>query len=253
MKAIATSHSRSNLIHLLFTGMPMPVSEPQWINFVEYDIMLAGVHKLNYLRLCISTKAGTLVTFISVVLTYVYSKNGTCMYVCRYAGYADHLAIDPLHILHKHWPPETAFGIRALAVWGRERYLSVTEAPHNIESLRTYGEETFCFFENSRSPTFQGGSFNHCTRTSCDCNKLNRFSAFCTVWVAQTCISGPHLPLSIIFNHLIDCHLQKTHRCEIYLLNLLHICHGILCIFPTMFTTGRPRFINTIYSEHCDN
>ena len=30
-----------------------------------------------------------------------------------------------------HCPPDTGFEIRALAVWGRARYLSVTEAPHN--------------------------------------------------------------------------------------------------------------------------
>ena len=29
----------------------------------------------------------------------------------------------------------------------RTRYLSVTEASHNIESLRVNKEETFCFFE----------------------------------------------------------------------------------------------------------
>ena len=58
--------------------------------------------------------------------------------------------------------------LRALAVRGRARYLSVTEALYNIESLRVSGEETFCFFEtrrpewgsNPRSPTFQAGSFN---------------------------------------------------------------------------------------------
>ena len=58
-----------------------------------------------------------------------------------------------------------------MAVWGWARYLSVTEAPPNIESLRVSGEETLCFFEtwmpergsDSRSPTFQAGSFNHYT------------------------------------------------------------------------------------------
>ena len=43
---------------------------------------------------------------------------------------------------------------------------------HNIESLRVSGEQTFGFLEtwmpergsNPRSPTFQAGSFNHCTR-----------------------------------------------------------------------------------------
>ena len=71
-----------------------------------------------------------------------------------------------------HCPLDTGFGIRTLAVWDRARYISVTEVPHNIESSRVSGEETFCFFEtwrperssSPRSPTFQAGSFNHCTR-----------------------------------------------------------------------------------------
>ena len=52
------------------------------------------------------------------------------------------------------------------------RHLSVTEAPHYIESLRGSGEETFCFLEycsNPRSPTFQTGSFDHCTRAPALC------------------------------------------------------------------------------------
>ena len=72
-----------------------------------------------------------------------------------------------------HYPPYTRFEIRTLAVWGRVHYLSVTEAPHNIESLRPSREEIFRFFDtwkpewgsNPRSPTFQAGRvFNHCTR-----------------------------------------------------------------------------------------
>ena len=43
--------------------------------------------------------------------------------------------------------PDAGFGVRALAVWGRTRYLSVTEALHNIESLRVSGEETCCYFK----------------------------------------------------------------------------------------------------------
>ena len=55
-----------------------------------------------------------------------------------------------------HCPPDTGFEIRA------EHATSlVTEALHNIESLRVCGEEIFCFFEtwrpawgsNPRSPT----------------------------------------------------------------------------------------------------
>ena len=32
-------------------------------------------------------------------------------------------------------PPDTGFEIRALEIWGRARYLSVTEAPHNTDFL----------------------------------------------------------------------------------------------------------------------
>ena len=71
-----------------------------------------------------------------------------------------------------HCPLDTGFEIRTLAVWGRARYLSFKEAPHNIESSRVSRESTICFFEtwmpewgsNPWSPTFQTCSFNHCTR-----------------------------------------------------------------------------------------
>ena len=36
--------------------------------------------------------------------------------------------------LRWHCPPDTGFEIRALAVWGRARYLSVTEAPRTPDS-----------------------------------------------------------------------------------------------------------------------
>ena len=72
-----------------------------------------------------------------------------------------------LRMVRWHCPPDTGFEIEALAVWGRARYFSVTEAPHNIASLRVSGEEQFCVFEtwgpkwssNPRSPTFQTGNF----------------------------------------------------------------------------------------------
>ena len=41
--------------------------------------------------------------------------------------------------------PATGFVYRALSVWDRARYLSVTEAHQNIESLRMSGEETILF------------------------------------------------------------------------------------------------------------
>ena len=68
-------------------------------------------------------------------------------------------------------PPDKGFEIRTPWVWGRARYFTITEAPHNIQSLRVRREETFSFIEtwipercsNPRSPIFQAGSFNHCT------------------------------------------------------------------------------------------
>ena len=50
--------------------------------------------------------------------------------------------------LRWYCPPDTGFEIRALAVWGRVRYLSVTKAPHNTSTRG--GEETFLFLSNRR-------------------------------------------------------------------------------------------------------
>ena len=48
-----------------------------------------------------------------------------------------------LRMVRWHCPPDTGSEIRALAVRDRARHLSVTEVPHNIESLRVSEEETF--------------------------------------------------------------------------------------------------------------
>ena len=45
--------------------------------------------------------------------------------------------------LRWHCPPDTGFEIRALAVWGRARYLSVTEAPHNTDFPTWIGRKHF--------------------------------------------------------------------------------------------------------------
>ena len=49
--------------------------------------------------------------------------------------------------LRWHCPPDTAFEFRALAVWGRARYLSVTEAPRNTDFHTWMGKKHFCFFK----------------------------------------------------------------------------------------------------------
>ena len=72
--------------------------------------------------------------------------------------------------LRWHCPPDTGFEIRALAVWGRARYLSVTEAPHNTNFHTWMGKKQFCFFETAetgnRTPDsgVKGSGVNHYPR-----------------------------------------------------------------------------------------
>ena len=65
-----------------------------------------------------------------------------------------------------HCSSDTEFEIRALVVWSRARYLSVTEAPNNTESLRVSEEETFCFFETLKN------KLNRALGHFCDMNKM---------------------------------------------------------------------------------
>ena len=65
------------------------------------------------------------------------------------------------------WPcsPDTGYEIRALAVWGRARFLSVTEAPHEFHTWM--GKKHFLFLSNRRdrepNPNFsvKGSGANH--------------------------------------------------------------------------------------------
>ena len=72
--------------------------------------------------------------------------------------------------LRWHCPPDTGFEIRALAVWGRVRYLSVTEAPHNTNFHTWMGKKQFCFFQTAetgnRTPDsgVKGSGANHYPR-----------------------------------------------------------------------------------------
>ena len=69
--------------------------------------------------------------------------------------------------LRWHCPPDTGSKIRALAVWGRTRYLSVTEAPHNTDFHTWMGKKHFCFFQTAatgnRTPNsgVKGSGANH--------------------------------------------------------------------------------------------
>ena len=72
--------------------------------------------------------------------------------------------------LRWHCPPDTGFEIRALAVWGQARYLSVTEAPHNTDFHTWMGKKHFCFFQTAetgkRTPDsgVKGSGANHYPR-----------------------------------------------------------------------------------------
>ena len=65
---------------------------------------------------------------------------------------------------------DTGFEIRALAVWGRARYLSVMEAPHNTDFHPWMGKKHFCFFQTAetgnRTPNsgVKGSGANHYPR-----------------------------------------------------------------------------------------
>ena len=73
--------------------------------------------------------------------------------------------------LRWHCPPDTGFEIRDLAVCGRARYFSVTEAPHNTNFHTWMGKKQFfCFFQTAetgnRTPDsgVKGSGANHYPR-----------------------------------------------------------------------------------------
>ena len=77
----------------------------------------------------------------------------------------------PLCTYRLNWARRTSgFEIRALAVWGRARYLSVTEAPHNTNFYTWMGKKQFCFFQTAetgnRTPDsgVKGSGANHYPR-----------------------------------------------------------------------------------------
>ena len=47
--------------------------------------------------------------------------------------------------------PDTGFDIQTLQVWGRARYLSVTEVPHNTEFYEWMEKKQLCFFQTAET------------------------------------------------------------------------------------------------------
>ena len=89
-----------------------------------------------------------------------------------------------------HCPPDTGFEIRALAVRCRARYLTVIEAPHNLEYLRVSGEETFCFFE---------------TRRNLCCIVVGNLVRCYTMLTQHKCNIGPALLITCVIVCLFGC------------------------------------------------
>ena len=79
-------------------------------------------------------------TFILATHYFMCYFNPRGAYILRYFSW-----------LRWHCPPDTGFEIRALAVWGRARYLTVTEAPHNTNFHTWMGKKHFCFFQTAET------------------------------------------------------------------------------------------------------
>ena len=72
-----------------------------------------------------------------------------------------------------------------MAVWGRARYLSVTEAPHNTNFHTWMGKKHFCFFQTAetgnRTPNsgVKGSGANHYPRAPALLNSKGIWGTVC--------------------------------------------------------------------------
>ena len=131
-----------------------------------------------------------------------------------------------------HCPSDTGFEIWALAVWGRARNLSLTEAPHSNAFLRVSGEETFLFhwklkarvgFEPAISDFTRSG---HCTsdrykKTKNQIHRLNFFFLFTFYHIA-------HLTLFLTPKDITGHSISHTKVVKMTRFNILKI--SLLCL-----------------------
>ena len=126
-----------------------------------------------------------------------------------------------------HCPPDTGFVIRALAVWGRARYLSVTEAPHNTNFHTLMGKKQFCFFQTTetgnRTPDsgVKGSGANHYPRAP-----------------AQFCLDHGGNKRISIWNH---------RKCLRQLFPYTGICYGSIVIIDVLILSVRKPIIDVIF------
>ena len=116
--------------------------------------------------------------------------------------------------LRWHCPPDTGFEIRSLAVWGRARYLSGTEAPHNTEFYTWMGKKQFCFFQTAetgnRTPnsSVKGSGANHDPRSPAH-SAFNPFSA------GINTVDPPSATLAQHWTNIVSMYRVRTRRSAI--------------------------------------
>ena len=134
-----------------------------------------------------------------------------------------------------HCPPDTGNEIRALVVWGRACYFSVTKAPHNIESLRVSGEETFCFFEG------QSGVRTRDLR-------LSKQAAFTTAPGPPPNSQWSQLEQVLV---LWQSHIA-TFCSNVWILNILRRCKTCKVMITLLMNPGvHSHFLNTVFTKWC--
>ena len=100
--------------------------------------------------------------------------------------------------LRWYCPPDTGFVIQALAVWGRARYLSVTEAPHNTDFHTWMGKKHFCFF--------------HVFVSECDRYPTQKLYTKCSIWLHTIWMVSVYIPFKLS--------LEWMNKLEL----MLHMC-----------------------------
>ena len=126
--------------------------------------------------------------------------------------------------LRWHCPPDTGFEIRALAVWGRARYLSVTEAPHNSNFHTWMGKKQFCFFQTAetgnRTPDsgVKGSGANHYPRAPAHLGRVrlvmnSALGAGCSDYII-TPTNQPTPPPPLTVSNIVINHIKSVPNIE---------------------------------------
>ena len=104
-------------------------------------IMMPSGH-LNVCCFWIYTQS-TSTTYRYAILSEIKSMGFYATFVHKWAKLGQENFLRMVRWMRWHYPPDARLEIRALADWGRTRYILVAEVPHNIEYLLVSGEETF--------------------------------------------------------------------------------------------------------------